>query len=126
MRADRHRAALEAGLPTEPLPPQPNATAGDQYWLSLFPTSAASVIGEADHLPDWRDFVGNLLGAEAPGMTIHELCGPWRPRAIARVLARLIRAAAERGYRTSEIARFFAVSPGLVSQAKYSRSLVKN
>jgi transposase-like protein len=59
-------------------------------------------------------------------MTIHELCGPWRPRAIARVRARLIRAAAERGYRTSEIARFFAVSPGLVSQAKYSRSLVKN
>jgi len=24
-------------------------------------------------------------------MTIHELCGPWRPRAIARVRARLIR-----------------------------------
>src|SRR5690606_16740033 len=118
MLADRYRADLEAGRPVGLPPPQPVTVAGDWAWSQLFPAIAD---GEADvkPLPDLRDFITALLRARAPGTTIAELRGPWRPRNATRLRASLIRTAAERGFRTGEIARFFAVSPALVSSVKF-------
>lgn len=61
-----------------------------------------------------------LVCSHAPGANITDLRGPCRKHQIARIRAELIRAAAKRGFRTGEIARFFAISPQLVSRAKYA------
>lgn len=118
MLADRYRTDVEAGRPVGPLPPQPATVAGDWAWNHLFPASGDGA-SDVQPLPDLRDFITALLGSRAPGTTIAELRGPWRPRSATRLRASLIRAAAERGFRTSDIARFFAVSPALVSYAKF-------
>lgn len=120
MRADRFRMAAEAGLPSEPLPAAPATVEGDLAWQRLEPWGTDRVEHELQPSPDLRDFIKSLLSAHAPGANLTDFRGPSRKHQIARIRANLIRAAAQNGFRTGEIARFFAISPQLVSMAKYS------
>lgn len=126
MSVDRYQAAGEAVDPVTapPLaapPPKPSTAAGDVAWHHHFPSNGAGNSVEGLVQPDLRDFVRALLSTYEPTLTIGLLRGSWRPRSITRLRARLIRAAADRGFRTGEIARFFAISPQTVSRAKYER-----
>lgn len=118
MREDRYRAALEAGLPAV-APHPPATTAGDRAWPHLFPVNGQDETGIRLPQPDLRDFLMGLLSSFDLDLTIDDLRGQWRPHRIARARARLIRVAAERGFRTGEIARFFGISPQSVSRVKY-------
>lgn len=122
MDHDRYLAALEAGRPSTAPPPAPSAVAGDRAWLRIFSLPESGAPNGARPLPDLRDFVRNLVTSYDPGLSISQLRGSWVPRSVARLRARLIRAAADRGFRTCEIARFFAIAPQSVSRAKYDRA----
>lgn len=117
----RYVAAVEAGHPATPPPPAPSTVAGDMAWLRLFSLNGSGAPGGDPPLPDLRDFINNLISSCDPGLTIGKLRGSWVPRSVAQLRARLIRAAADRGFRTGELARFFAIAPQSVSRAKYDR-----
>jgi REP element-mobilizing transposase RayT len=121
MLQDRYLAAVDAGHPVMPPPPAPTTAAGDRAWHLLFAPNGTGTQGGDPPLPDLRDFIKNLISSHDPGLEIDELRGSWVPRWIAQVRARLIRAAADRGFRTGELARFFAIAPQSVSRAKYDR-----
>jgi len=122
MDHDRYLAALEVGLPPTTLPPAPSTVAGDRAWLRIFSLPERGAPNGAMPLPDLRDFVRSLAASYDPGLLIGDLRGSWVPRSVARLRARLIRAAADRGFRTCELARFFAIAPQSVSRAKYDRA----
>lgn len=121
MDHDRYLAALEAGRPSTALPPAPSTVEGDRAWLRIFSLPERGAPNGATPLPDLRDFIRNLVTSYDLGLSIGELRGSWVPRSVARLRARLIRAAADRGFRTCELARFFAIAPQSVSRAKYDR-----
>lgn len=133
MRADEYRAALAAGAPPTLPPARPTTDAGERAWAHFAISnggprahrSAAEGQGEglADKsLPGLRDFILAQIDRFAPGLSIATLRGSWCPRSTARVRIQLIRAAAERGFRTGVIARFFDISPQSVSRAKFDVS----
>lgn len=122
MDHDRHLAALEAGHPPTALPPAPPTSEGDRAWLRNYSLPNQGLADGVAPLPDLRDFVRSLAASYDPGLTIGQLRGSWVPRSVARLRARLIRAAAARGFRTCELARFFAIAPQTVSRAKYDRT----
>ncbi|HEX7120060.1 MAG TPA: transposase [Longimicrobiales bacterium] len=122
MRMDRVAAGFQAADTADPLFLPAPTVAGDAAWARYF---SADARGETDGdvpLPDLRDFLRGQLDRYEPGMMVTELRGSWLPRSTARLRANLIRAAAERGYRTGAIARFFDIAPQSVSRARYSRS----
>lgn len=120
MRADRYREELEAGRPVGSMPVRPSTAAGDSAWNHLFGADGDRD-AQFEPLPDLRDFVGRLLRERAPDTSIGELRGRWGPRSASRLRASLVRAAADRGFRTGEIARFFGISPAMVSTLKHRR-----
>lgn len=120
MRADRFQMAAESGSPSEPPPATPAMVQGDLAWKRLRPLSIDRVESERQPSLDLRDFIKSLLVTHAPGADLTDFRGPNRSHRIARIRLELIRAAARNGFRTGEIARFFAISPQLVSMAKYN------
>lgn len=101
----------------------PDPAPGDRAWSRHFaPAVQYDTRIPTRNLPDLRDYVMGLLLHLAMGTTPDDLYGSWLPRPAARLRAQVIRAAAENGYRTGALARFFGVSPATVSTAKYDRS----
>lgn len=99
---------------------KPDTRVGDTAWSRHF-RQGPGVSFDPDHtLPDLRDFVLAQLPHLAPGQTLQSLRGSWLRRPAARSRARVIRAAARRGYRTGKIAELFDVSSTTVSTAKYA------
>ena len=92
--------------------------AGDAAWRRSFGVPLRP--GRDDPRPhlDLRDFLLGQLGRLEPGLTLEQLRGSWLPRRPGRARMRLVAAAAERGYRTVDIAAFFNVSPQTVSRVK--------
>ena len=120
IRLDRYRAALEAGDEPGPPPFAPDTLAGDENWQQYFVSDGVDDPDGIQPLPDIRDFVLNQLTLLAPGLTIDACRGPWLPRRVAKMRQEIMRAAANRGFRTGAIARFFMVAPQTVSRAKHS------
>lgn len=121
MRADRYREDLETGRPVGPMPIRPSTAVGDWSWNQLFGADGDREAQVAP-APDLRDFIACLLRERSPDTSVSELRGRWGPRGKTRLRESLVRAAAERGYRTGEIARFFGISPSLVSALKGRRA----
>jgi REP element-mobilizing transposase RayT len=122
-RMGQDRAARTDAPPAGAGSPRPDSVHGDRAWRVHF-----APVRYEDHkpptlLPDLRDFVMVQLGRLAPGCSLEDLLGTPLPHPMARLRRRILHAAARNGYRTGSIARFFAVSPGTVSAAKYSDDL---
>lgn len=127
MDLDRARAVSRSTLhdaleqPVEQPLPRPDSSSGDRAWLRHFAAFALYDVPGPEHLlPDLRDYVASQLPRYAPGCTAEDLRGSWLPRPHARFRMRIIKAAADRGYRTGDLAVFFEVSPPTVSRAKYA------
>lgn len=105
----------------EPAGWAPDRGPGNRAWRRHFAPAVRSVYRlEEPLLPDLRDFVLAQLSVQGSGYTVDQLTGSWLPRDASRSRARLIRAAAHRGYKTGRLADFFAISPAAVSMARYA------
>lgn len=100
---------------------EPSSFWGDRAWQSTFGGTWGDGWEGERGLPDLRDYALNQLAASAPGKTLDQLRGRDLSHADSRCRARIMGAAARRGYRTGAIARFFDVSPTTVSKAKRRR-----
>lgn len=101
--------------------PGPDPGPGDRAWRRYFgPVARSSDVRREQALPDLRDFVRAQLSMERPTYKLDDLRGSWLPRAAARCRARVIRRAANRGYRTGRIADLFDIRPSTVSTARYA------
>ena len=96
----------------------PGSFWGDRAWRSTFGGRWSEDWGGERGLPDLRDYVLAQLAAVSPGKTLDQLRGGVIAHSDARCRARIMGAAARRGYRTGAIARLFDVSPATVSKAK--------
>jgi REP element-mobilizing transposase RayT len=103
-----------------PMPTEPNSFWGDRAWRSNFAGEWNDGWESVRGLPDLRDYVVNQMAAVAPGTTLDQLRGSGISHAASRCRARIMGAAARRGFRTGAIARLFNVSPATVSKAKRS------
>lgn len=124
-RMSQDRAA-EDDKPTAiaPDPPlRPNSCRGDSAWTLHFATGQAyGSSGRPEPLLDLRDYVATQLIGRPSGSTLQDLRGRRIPRRLVPLRRRLIRSAAEVGYRTTDVAAFFQVSPAAVSRARYARA----
>lgn len=121
MGEDRARdpAAVEAVQGPSAAPPF--TLHGDDAWRRHFAPSFRDPILPARSLrPDLRDYLDSHVARFAPGFTVRDLRGSWLPRSLARSRARLIRSAADRGYGTVALARYFDISPTTVSTARHA------
>lgn len=99
----------------------PDSGPGNRAWRRHFGYAVrATGQPEEPELPDLRDFVVNQLGTPKSAYSLDQLRGSWLPRDAARYRARVIRAAAVRGYRTGRLAEFFRISPSSVSMARHA------
>lgn len=114
---------LVAGESPGRLDGMPDPGPGNRAWWRHFgPAIRAVEKPERAPLPDLRDFVVTHIGTLEAKYTLDQLRGSWLPRDAARSRARLVRAAARRGYRTGTLADFFGISPSAVSTARYAPS----
>lgn len=121
-RRDRDASSDTAVDGSETTAPGPSPFWGDQAWRLTFGGSWDGNAGDERRLPDLRDYVLNQLFAIAPTKTLDQLRGGrGLSHADSRCRARIMTAAARRGYRTTAIARLFDISPATVSRAKRSR-----
>lgn len=105
-----------------PVAGTPSFHRGDRAWQAHFGSAGRDIDATgAWQRPDVRDYVTTQLQCGTALYRLADLRGSWISRPAARHRARLIRAAAEQGYRTGSIARLFDVSPSTVSAAKYAR-----
>lgn len=119
-RAQDRKAELEDhDWAADSTPNRPSSRHGDEAWTRHFGMAVPGVEPSCWR-PDLRDFVAAEIARFANGYTMRELSGSWLPRAAARLRARVIRAAARRGYPTVRIANLFQISPTTVSTAKYA------
>lgn len=101
--------------------PGPDPGPGDRAWHRYFgPMARNPDVRQEQSLPDLRDFVLTQLSMQRPTYELDDLRGSWLSRAATRCRTRVIRNAANRGYRTSRIADFFDISPSTVSTARYA------
>lgn len=121
MRRDAALRQSAESLTDESLANRPPTWAGDDVWLRYLADYDRGPPHGDRSLPDLRDYIHIELARIAPLITPRQLQGSWLPRPLGRVRARLIRSAAERGYRTGLIARFFGISAQSVSRIKHSR-----
>lgn len=100
---------------------RPSPYPGDAAWARHFAQNAPGLLRSPD-LPDLRDFILAQLAVAAPEVTLDRLRRSWLSRSLSRLRAQLIRAAADRGYRTVPLADFFEISPAAVSQIRHAES----
>lgn len=118
---DRARDATVRRSSSPETNPPPAAPGGEDAWRRHFaPAVRYDFEGGRKSVPDLRDYIAGQLPRVAPGCTAEDLRGSFLPRSVARYRARLIRSAAERGYSTGDLARYFHISPTTVSTAKYA------
>ncbi len=115
-------ADAEPGQPgARPAVSRPDASRGDGAWQRHFATRTPyEAPGPRQLLADLRDFVADQLILYSDGCRVQDLRGRRIPRRLVALRRRVLKAAAERGYRTGDIARFFDISPATVSIAKYA------
>lgn len=119
MRRDEALADSEDSGTCDDLRQRPATIAGDEVWLRFLADPAPSRPHGDRSMPDLRDYIRAELERIAPYATLPQLRGSWLPRRLGRVRATLIRSAAARGYRTGQLARFFACSPQSVSRIRH-------
>lgn len=133
MRADTHLAALDSGAGLATPPPARPSNLADRYARVLggggdggevrtvgLEANAQYDAAGGMPLPDLRDFVLAQIDLLAPGLSIALLRGSRCKRPIVRARNQIIKAAADRGFRTGVIARFFDISPQSVSRVRYA------
>ncbi len=116
----RSHCTGEAWVPSPPLESTPQFPAGDAVWAQTFPLNPSwSRLHPYARLPDLRDFIATQLAGAGGAAPVDRLRGSWLPRPHAKLRSDLIGKAAERGFRTGVIARFFDVSPATVARVRH-------